>query len=153
MTKLKITRYADPSHSWFKVPRKLIRQYDIETLISSCSYQLGDYVYLEEDCDFAIFMKAVTRASDLTWEMITEVAEIKTSHTNKSSKIRNYPRFIPNFNRPNWVEGQKVRLYDKEYTMMLSGENKVLFDGSMHYSIKPRQLDEMFLVDQNNATC
>jgi len=143
MKKLKITRFSDPGHSWFKVPRKLLKQYDVESFISGCSYQLGEYVYLEEDCDFAVLMKAVTRASCLSWELITEFADIQEKWTNKTSKIRSYPRFIPNFNRLEWKEGQKVILYGKNYTML---QNLVIVNAAgQKFKVKPSQLDEMFL--------
>lgn len=143
--KLKITRYCDPGHSWFKVPRKLVTELGIEDKIS-CSYQLGNYAYLEEDCDVAEFFKALLKIEHgLTYEMIKSVADITDKHTNKSSKIRTYPRFIPNFKRVEWKEGEKVKLYGKEYTMTFHNNEKAISDGLRKYSIKPSQLDEMFL--------
>lgn len=144
MKKIKITRYSDPGHSWFKVPRKLIRELGIEEKISGFSYQMGEFAYLEEDCDIAIFFKALLKDNDLTWEKMKEAAEITEKWTNKSSKIRNYPRFIPNFKRVEWENGKKVRLYGKEYTLATYGTQKALFDGSTYFSFKPSQLDEMF---------
>lgn len=145
MKKLKLTRYADPGHSWLKVPRKLIRELGIEEKISGFSYQLGEFAYLEEDCDIAIFFKALLKIDNgLTWEMMTAVAEITEKHTNKSSKIRSYPRFVPGFKRVEWEEGKRVLLYGKEYTMGFHGDNKVLSDGLRKYTIKDSQMDEIF---------
>jgi hypothetical protein len=147
MKKLKITRYSDGGHSWFKVPRKLLTELNIEEKISSFSYQLGDFVYLEEDCDIAIFFKAYLKTDTLSWEMMTSVADITEKHTNNSSRIRNYPRFVPGFKRVEWQEGKRVKLYGKEYTMVNHYGKKALNDGLRTYSFKPSQLDEMFTLE------
>ena len=148
MKKLKVTRYSDGGHSWYKVPRKLIRQLDIESLISSFSYQLNDNVYLEEDCDVAIFFAALLKIErkDLTWQLIESVADISAKYSNKQSIIRSYPRFVPNFKRVEWEEGKAVKLYGKDYTMRLINGKKCLNDGFRNYSIKSSQLDEIFPV-------
>lgn len=147
MKKQKFTRYADGGHSWLKVPRKLIRELGIEEKISSCSYQFGEFAYLEEDCDMAIFFKALLNVTDLSYEMVKESVDINTKYSDKRSKIRSYPNFVPNFKRVEWEEGKKVRLYSKEYTMQFINGKKVLNDGFRSYSIKPSQLDEIFAID------
>ena len=148
MKKLKVTRYSDGGHSWFKVPRKLIRQLEIESLISSFSYQLNDNVYLEEDCDVAIFFAALLKIErkDLTWKLMESVADISTKYSNKQSKIRSYPRFVPNFKRVEWVIGNQCTLYGKTYIMGISNDKKTLDDGFRKYGITDKQLDEIFPV-------
>ena len=42
---------SDPGHGWLKVPRSEVNSLGIGPKVSSCSYEQGDYVYLEEDCD------------------------------------------------------------------------------------------------------
>jgi len=46
--------YSDPGHSWLRVKKEEIKS--IKDEISSYSYMNGKYVYLEEDCDAAIFL-------------------------------------------------------------------------------------------------
>lgn len=50
--------YSDASHGWLAVKRKELRELGILDKISSCSYQRGDTVYLEEDNDLIIFAQA-----------------------------------------------------------------------------------------------
>jgi hypothetical protein len=47
---------SSPSHAWLAVPREILKRYELEGSISSCSYQGThpdgtEVVYLEEDCD------------------------------------------------------------------------------------------------------
>lgn len=82
---MKIHFYSDGGHGWAKVKRELIVKLQIEDQISSYSYQRGDYVYLEEDCDLANFVNKLNA--------INEKVEFIEHHTNKSSKIRSYERY------------------------------------------------------------
>ena len=50
----------DPGHGWLVVPLADIKASGIADDISSCSYSHAGMVYLEEDCDYATFMLAVT---------------------------------------------------------------------------------------------
>lgn len=79
----KFTVYADPAHSWTKVPRKLLYTLGIINKITPFSYQRGEYVYLEEDCDMATFLHA--------WKQrFSALPTFTEQHTNRSSKIRSY---------------------------------------------------------------
>ena len=49
---------SDPGHGWLRVTRTELNGLGIADQISSCSYQKGQYVYLEEDCDAPVFEKA-----------------------------------------------------------------------------------------------
>lgn len=78
----KLVVFADPGHAWCRVRRseKLFQQ--VADKISGCSYQRGDYVYLEEDDDLGHYYKACVEAGyEIQWVC---------NHTNKSSKIRSY---------------------------------------------------------------
>jgi|WetSurMetagenome_2_1015567.scaffolds.fasta_scaffold51841_5 hypothetical protein len=81
----KFITYADPGHAWVKVSRFLLRKLGIENKITSYSYQRGDYVYLEEDCDFETFYDAMSKAG--------KTIQIVSRHTDKQSKIRSYEPF------------------------------------------------------------
>lgn len=52
------TLYSDPSHGWLKVQRKELEQLNIINNVSEYSYINGEFVYLEEDCDLNLFIKA-----------------------------------------------------------------------------------------------
>lgn len=74
---------SDPGHGWLEVPRKEIDQAGIAGKVSKFSYQSidGEMVYLEEDCDAYLFLKAIGREL-----MIQELHQEKTF-------IRNLPRY------------------------------------------------------------
>lgn len=50
--------YEDCGHAWLKVPKKMLNELGVIDKITSCSYQRGEYAYLEEDCDISTFYHA-----------------------------------------------------------------------------------------------
>lgn len=48
----------DPGHGWLKVPMQDLADLGLANKISCCSYVKGNYAYLEEDCDMAVFLAA-----------------------------------------------------------------------------------------------
>jgi len=52
-------KYEDPSHGWLAVPREMLEELGITEKISNCSYERGDFVFLEEDCDMPLFLNAM----------------------------------------------------------------------------------------------
>lgn len=79
--------YADPGHAWLGIKRQLLLQYPKAALaISNHSYQRGQTVYLEEDCDAALFLEALRAAN----ERFTVVAK---HGGNQRSPIRSYDVF------------------------------------------------------------
>lgn len=78
--------YSDPGHAWMKVPRKLVEKLGVE--VSSYSYQRGDDLYLEEDCDAGAFIKACRDKYGASWQPV-----FAERHTNKRSKIRSYDHY------------------------------------------------------------
>lgn len=74
------TIYEDSGHAWAKVPRKLLAQLGLLPQISHYSYQRGDFVYLEEDCDLTLFCNAKPDA------------KFKTVRSD-SSRVRSYDSF------------------------------------------------------------
>jgi hypothetical protein len=56
------THYTDPSHGWVEVPRSLLHELGIADKITSYSYQRGEDVFLEEDCDLSTFDRAMEKA-------------------------------------------------------------------------------------------
>lgn len=88
------TYYTDPGHGWFKVKRSVLHNLNIAHLVSSYSYQRGEYVYLEEDCDITLLYHALKEQGT------TLLSQHK--HTDNDSRIRTYERYsmaVPNNER------------------------------------------------------
>ena len=83
---MKIKFYSDPGHGWGAVKRKVLFDLGIADKISLYSYQKGDTVYLEEDCDLAELVRAL--------KLKGEPVEWNERSTNNYSPIRNYARFM-----------------------------------------------------------
>ena len=79
--------YSDSGHGWAKVKFSEIVKLGIQDKISQYSYARGEYLYLEEDCDLSLFVDALFHKGVTPYWI--------GHYTNKSSKIRNYARYIP----------------------------------------------------------
>lgn len=90
--------YSDPGHGWLKVKISLLEELGIADQISSCSYVLGEYAYLEEDADATLFMD--------TWRKTGRPHEFVQHYTSgdRRSTIRNYQHY----NEINIKAGRKV---------------------------------------------
>jgi hypothetical protein len=84
---MKLQFFNDPGHGWLRVPRKILVQLGILDQISSYSYQRGDAVYLEEDCDASKFQAAANAAG-------LEVT-FADHYSGRPSRIRSYEGFKP----------------------------------------------------------
>lgn len=82
---MKVKFYADPGHGWAAVKRQVLVDLGILDKITYYSYQRGQTVYLEEDCDLSTFATALALKG--------ETIEYQESHTNNNSPIRSYERF------------------------------------------------------------
>jgi len=82
-----ITMYTDSGHGWGKVKRNVLQNLGIEDLISPYSYEMGDNVYLEEDCDLS-HLRQVLRDNNV-------VVRYVEKHTDGDSRIRGYESFKP----------------------------------------------------------
>jgi len=51
--------HEDAGHGWLAVKRKELLELNIIKEVSVCSFEKGDTVYLEEDCDAALFIRAM----------------------------------------------------------------------------------------------
>ena len=78
--------YTDPGHGWLEVPRALLHELNIAEKISAYSYQRGDSVYLEEDCDYFLFYQAMKNAG-------REYQTADINEPRKDSFIRDLPRY------------------------------------------------------------
>jgi hypothetical protein len=82
-----ITMYTDSGHGWGKVKRNVLQNLGIEDLISPYSYEMGDNVYLEEDCDLS-HLRQVLSDNNV-------VVRYVEKHTDGDSRIRGYESFKP----------------------------------------------------------
>ena len=73
------THYTDPGHGWVEVPRSLLHELGIADKITSYSYQRGEDVFLEEDCDLGTFYRAMEKAG-----RPFELIEVYESHHRES---------------------------------------------------------------------
>ena len=78
--------YSDAGHGWLAVKRQELIDLNILDKISTYSYQRGNTVYLEEDCDISTFCEA--KGADFSHENIVE------KYTDRSP-IRSYAGFRP----------------------------------------------------------
>jgi len=79
------TLYSDPSHGWLQVQRKELEELNIINNVSEYSYINGEFVYLEEDCDLNLFIKA--------YENKYNVKPIIKECLQENNGIRLYSRF------------------------------------------------------------
>jgi hypothetical protein len=82
---MKINFYTDPGHGWGAVKRSVLRELGIIKQITPYSYQRGDTVYLEEDCDLPTFCDKIL-GMGMTYT-------IEHKHTDRRHPIRSYDRF------------------------------------------------------------
>lgn len=54
----------DPGHGWLEVEVSELQRFNLQQQISAFSYAKGDKVYLEEDCDMPIFLRAKRAAGE-----------------------------------------------------------------------------------------
>ena len=88
MATFKVKFYSDPGHGWGAVKRKVLQDLGILDRISHYSYQKGDTVYLEEDCDYPMFATTMNTAlNGVTFEYVEKT-------TGGRSPIRSYKQFV-----------------------------------------------------------
>lgn len=86
--RIKFTKYEDPGHGWLKVKLSELSQLGLTDKITPYSMKRRDAAYLEEDVDMPLFVRTYH-------EQHGYAPIIRTLHTNKVSKIRNYPSYTP----------------------------------------------------------
>ena len=80
--------YSDPGHGWLKTTMQVLEKFEVSEKISRYSYRQGDIVWLEEDCDAPLLIKAVEQRG----------VEVKLAdhHRNTESPIRYKPPYQSN---------------------------------------------------------
>jgi len=81
------TFHSDPGHGWLAVKRNLLVKLNIIGDISRYSYQNGQTVYLEEDCDLTRFVLAHREAYAI------DPAIKNGARTDTRSHVRSYCSF------------------------------------------------------------
>jgi len=76
--------HNDGGHGWLECGRELISSADIAGKISKYSYQRGDNVYLEEDCDMPLLLDALRKRS---------IGVVVNDMYQDESPVRKYERF------------------------------------------------------------
>lgn len=76
----------DPGHGWVRVPKTELAKAGCEADISRHSFQKGNNVFLEQDCDLQIFVDA-RRSQGLETKLRPYVNKSRTS------RIRNYTSY------------------------------------------------------------
>ena len=80
------TFFSDIGHGWLRVSVPSAESVGLKPKdFTRYSYQQGGWLYLEEDCDASLFVKAYM-------DKHNRPPQIKTHHTDGDSVIRNYPR-------------------------------------------------------------
>lgn len=82
---MKLTMHTDPGHGWLEMDRTLLVKLCVGHLISKYSYQRGEKVYLEEDCDMPRAMDAL-KAAGINVTLIE-------AHTERDSRVRHYDSY------------------------------------------------------------
>jgi len=81
---MKYAFHYDAGHGWLEVPVKELKELGIYEKISPYSYERNGMAYLEEDCDFGIFLDAKKKKGET-------VSKIDVDNGN-NSRIRQYNR-------------------------------------------------------------
>ena len=78
--------HSDPGHGWLQVKRQELKDLGILDKISHYSYQKRGDVFLEEDCDYSLFMHEMrSRGKEV------KITELVSKHDD--SIIRSYEGF------------------------------------------------------------
>jgi len=82
---MKLIATIDPGHGWLRVPIKLLERLNIVDKISHYSYKCANYAFLEEDCDWEVFARAMEK-NGLQYTVEPQIL-------NEDSIIRQYDSF------------------------------------------------------------
>ena len=106
--------YEDPNHGWLKVPVKLLEELQLVDQISHYSYLLGQYAYLEEDCDAGKLIEALKQDC--------EPYKVVKHYCQNGSAIRSYYPFTAQWLEKMAkvpVEGMRLVYGDRTMTLTL----------------------------------
>jgi len=124
MKKVKATFHNDGGHGWLAVKRSLLKELGIFNEVSSCSYQKGSTVYLEEDCDVSLLAEALRKQKGIL--KLEDFFEIKSSYKDVSP-VRSYGVFNPN-KVEKFTQGLRIDVYGKAYIVESVGKKVIVQD-------------------------
>lgn len=87
-----IVFHEDGGHGWLQVRRELLTLLDLTTKISRFSYQDINFVYLEEDLDFSLFVVALGLPEN---NLMSEFWQVCDREQSEWSHIRNMQQYHP----------------------------------------------------------
>ena len=96
---MKLIATIDPGHGWLRVPVKLLEQLNIVDKISHYSYKCAGYAFLEEDCDWGVFVQAMEKIGN-------EEVRVRASYSNPE----------PPFEKTVFIEN--VGIYDENRNLI-----------------------------------
>jgi hypothetical protein len=82
---MKVTYFNDSGHGWYSVKRSKLEVMGVLNKVSVFSYQKGDSVYLEEDCDAGLFFNNLTEEERQSIKVVESYS--------RACPVRNYERF------------------------------------------------------------
>lgn len=85
---MELTFYSDPGHGWLAVPRHEVCRVGILDRVSPYSYTDGPTLYLEEDCDASLYLRAL----DARGEARPTIREV--NEPNRDSFVRSLRRGV-----------------------------------------------------------
>ena len=88
-----LTFINDPGHGWLRVPLIDIAALGIEDEVSPCSFIDGRFAYLEEDCDYSVFV-AACHAQNIP---LPKIEERYVEWFNRNRPRFGDPQFSPEF--------------------------------------------------------
>lgn len=88
MSEIKFKFYSDPGHGWLAVKRKWLDELGLKFNVTHYSYQKGQTVYLEEDCDAGLFIQKMREVRGVE-------VKLQEKMTNLRSPIRSYEPYRP----------------------------------------------------------
>ena len=80
-----LTFHTDPGHGWLETTIQELMKYGIHNKVSKYSYRDGDRVFLEEDCDAGLLLRAYQEHGVVYGTM--------DKHVDYDHPIRRKPRF------------------------------------------------------------
>ena len=83
---MKYRLFSDAGHSWAEVSFGELVRLGINKKVTAWSYYKGNKVYLEEDCDFPLFLSAK--------KSVGEIVEYEEITSDYNSPIRNYTPYF-----------------------------------------------------------
>lgn len=82
---MKVIYHNDGGHGWYAVKRRKLESMGLLDKVSGFSYERGQTIYLEEDCDASLFFNALSEDEKQQIKIVDSYRHV--------SPIRSYYRF------------------------------------------------------------